>query len=70
MTAAYYKVSGIVNHPVFSKKAIDAQGKLDRIQGIDRIWYIGAWQRYGFHEDGLLSASDIAEKMGAKIPWK
>jgi predicted NAD/FAD-binding protein len=58
------------HHPVFNKKAIDAQGKLDRIQGIDRIWYIGAWQRYGFHEDGLLSASNIAEKIGVKIPWK
>lgn len=60
----------IFHHPVFDEKAADAQTKLDEIQGVDRIWFTGAWQRYGFHEDGLLSAVNIAEKMGATIPWK
>lgn len=58
------------HHPVFDEKAVEAQGKLDTIQGADRIWYTGAWQRYGFHEDGLLSAVNVAQKMGVKIPWK
>lgn len=58
------------HHPVFDEMAVDAQGKIDKIQGTDRIWYTGAWQRYGFHEDGLLSAVNIAKKMGIKIPWK
>jgi predicted NAD/FAD-binding protein len=58
------------HHPVFDKKAIDAQGCLEKIQGVDRIWYAGAWQGYGFHEDGLLSAVKIAKKLGAHIPWK
>lgn len=58
------------HHPVFDEKAAQAQSKLDTIQGVDRIWYAGAWQRYGFHEDGLLSAVNIAEKMGVTIPWK
>ena len=58
------------HHPVFDKKAVEAQGKLHQIQGVDRIWYTGAWQRYGFHEDGLLSAVNVAEKMGINIPWK
>lgn len=58
------------HHPVFDEKAVSAQCKLDEIQGKDRIWFAGAWQRYGFHEDGLLSAVNIAEKMGVKIPWK
>lgn len=57
------------HHPVFDTKAVVAQEKLDIIQGVDRIWYTGAWQRYGFHEDGLLSAVNVALKMGIKIPW-
>jgi uncharacterized protein len=57
------------HHPVFDTKAVMAQEKMDIIQGVDRIWYTGAWQRYGFHEDGLLSAVNVALKMGIKIPW-
>ncbi|MCI5048798.1 MAG: FAD-dependent oxidoreductase [Rickettsiales bacterium] len=60
----------VFEHPVFDADAIRAQNKLDNIQGKDRIWYCGAWQRYGFHEDGLLSAVRVVEKMGGTIPWK
>lgn len=57
-------------HPVFDSGAINAQQELDKIQGKDKIWYVGAWQRYGFHEDGLLSAVNVAKEFGAKIPWQ
>jgi len=59
----------VLEHPVFDKAAIDAQSRLDEIQGKDRIWYCGAWQRYGFHEDGLQSAIDMTRKMGVNKPW-
>ena len=59
-----------LDHPVFDKAAIGAQIKLEQIQGKDRIWYAGAWQRYGFHEDGLLSAVNVAKALGAGIPWE
>ncbi len=57
-------------HPVFSPEAIRAQTRIDEVQGKDRIWYAGAWLRYGFHEDGLLSAVNVAKKLGVSIPWK
>ena len=57
-------------HPIFNQKAIDAQARIPLIQGTDRIWYCGAWQRYGFHEDGLLSAVNIARALDIKIPWQ
>lgn len=57
-------------HPVFDEEAVNAQGQLDKIQGKDKMWYVGAWQRYGFHEDGILSAVNVAKKLGAKIPWQ
>ena len=59
----------VFEHPVFDTAAINAQSRLDEIQGKDRIWWCGAWQRYGFHEDGLLSAVNVCKKMDATIPW-
>ena len=55
-------------HPLFTAEAIAAQKRLPEIQGADGIWYAGAWQRYGFHEDGLLSAVRVAESLGAVAP--
>ncbi|MFT6106162.1 MAG: putative NAD/FAD-binding protein [Rickettsiales bacterium] len=57
-------------HPIFDAEAIDAQENLEKIQGKRNIWFCGAWTKYGFHEDGLNSAINIAEKLGVKVPWK
>jgi uncharacterized protein len=56
-------------HPLFSAEAVAAQQRLGEIQGSGGVWYAGAWQRYGFHEDGLLSAVRVAEALGATLPW-
>jgi len=58
------------SHPIFDLKAIKAQEKIQSIQGKNGLWFCGAYQRYGFHEDGLLSAVNIAKTMGANIPWE
>ena len=68
--AALLHDTHIFHHPVFNEAAIRAQGKMDSIQGIDGMWFCGAYQRYGFHEDGLWSAVNVARKMGAAIPWE
>ena len=57
------------SHPIFDQKAIRAQSKIPDIQGKNNMWFCGAYQRYGFHEDGLLSAVNVAKSMGEKIPW-
>jgi predicted NAD/FAD-binding protein len=57
-------------HPVFNQKAIDAQKNIFKIQGENKVWYCGAWQRHGFHEDGLLSAVNLAKKFDVNIPWQ
>jgi len=33
------------------------------LQGRDGLWFCGAWTRYGFHEDGLLSGLSVAQQM-------
>ncbi|AIT09978.1 NAD/FAD-binding protein [Candidatus Francisella endociliophora] len=59
----------LFQHPVFDKKAIQAQQNFDNIQGLNDTYYCGAYLRYGFHEDGILSAVNVAEKLGVKTPW-
>jgi len=56
-------------HPMYSRDAVAAQERLSSIQGSDRIWFAGAWTRYGFHEDGILSGVRVAEALGAHLPW-
>ena len=56
-------------HPLFSSAAIAAQRGLPSVQGVGGVWFTGAWQRYGFHEDGLLSAVRVSESLGARLPW-
>jgi predicted NAD/FAD-binding protein len=56
-------------HPMYSRGAIAAQQRLPSIQGVDRVWFAGAWTRFGFHEDGILSGIRVAEALGAHLPW-
>ena len=53
-------------HPVFDLAAIAAQARLPEIQGRARVWFAGAWTRYGFHEDGLLSGIAVADALRAR----
>ncbi len=57
------------DHPSFTSEAIAAQALVPGLQGVDGIYYAGAWTRYGFHEDGLLSAVRVAELLKARLPW-
>lgn len=57
-------------HPVFDAGAIAAQAVLARVQGQGGIWLAGAWGRYGFHEDGLMSALRVANALGVAAPWQ
>lgn len=56
-------------HPVFSAEAVAAQEQIPTIQGQRGLWFCGAWQRNGFHEDGLWSAVRVAEAKGITLPW-
>ena len=58
------------DHPQFGNDAMEIQTLLARIQGQNRTHFAGAWTRYGFHEDGLLSGITAAEALGASFPWR
>ncbi len=58
------------SHPTFTRESLAAQEALPQVQGVNRTYFAGAWTRYGFHEDGLLSAVRVAEALGVKVPWR
>jgi uncharacterized protein len=58
------------DHPVFLPSSVPAKKALRALQGHNRTWYAGAWSRYGFHEDGLMSGIAVAKALGATVPWE
>ena len=50
-------------HPVFDRAATAAQQALPGLQGQRHTWYCGAWTRYGFHEDGMMSGTAVVQAM-------
>lgn len=60
------------HHPVYLPAGVAAQKRRAEISGINRTFYCGAYWRYGFHEDGVVSAEwaleDFARTAGAASP--
>ncbi|MEZ5649772.1 MAG: FAD-dependent oxidoreductase [Burkholderiaceae bacterium] len=44
------------DHPLFTPRAVVSQARHGEISGVRRTYYCGAYWRYGFHEDGVVSA--------------
>jgi len=55
------------DHPVYSTASVAAQARKSEIQGRRRTWFAGAYWGWGFHEDGMRSAVDVAESLD--IRW-
>ncbi len=60
----------VFSHPLFDFPAIRAQKDMTTIQGKRGLWFCGAYQGYGFHEDGLLSAIRVSQSLGVWVPWR
>ena len=52
-------------HPLLNQAAIQAQQELTNVQGLNHTYYAGAWLKNGFHEDGLSSALNVVDLIGA-----
>jgi len=61
-------------HPLFDLAAREAQGKVEALNqaavGTTETYFAGAWQRHGFHEDGLYSAVRLCEQLLGRDPWE
>ena len=54
-------------HPILDKNYLIAQSEIITAQGKKNTYFTGAWLGYGFHEDGVKSASIIARKFKLKL---
>ncbi|MGE0360996.1 MAG: NAD(P)/FAD-dependent oxidoreductase [Vicinamibacterales bacterium] len=54
-------------HPIFDRRALEAQRAVAALNGVRRTWYCGAHLRYGFHEDGVRSAVAVAAALGVAV---
>jgi hypothetical protein len=55
------------HHPIYTRVSVAAQARRGEISGQRRTWYAGAYWGWGFHEDGMRSAVDVARALG--IRW-
>jgi uncharacterized protein len=53
----------LYSHPVYNTASVAAQTRRYEIQGRQRTWFAGAYWGWGFHEDGLRSAVEVAEAL-------
>jgi len=60
-------------HPLFSLGAVQAQAGIPALNaaavGRTETYFAGAWTRYGFHEDGFLSAVNLGRLLLGRDPW-
>jgi len=54
-------------HPCYTAEAVDAQPGIRALSGTDRTYFCGSYLGYGFHEDAVSSAVDVAEAMGVSL---
>ena len=55
------------HHPVYLPAGVAAQKRRGEISGMNRTFYCGAYWRYGFHEDGVVSAEWALEDFARMI---
>lgn len=51
------------HHPVFTREGVKAQQRHAEISGVNRTCFAGAYWRYGFHEDGVISGKRAAQQI-------
>ncbi len=56
------------HHPVYTRASVSAQTRKAEIQGWRRTWFAGAYWGWGFHEDGMRSAVEVAAALGLHWP--
>jgi predicted NAD/FAD-binding protein len=53
-------------HPQLTTESAAAQSRWHQVSGVRQTHYCGAYWRYGFHEDGLVSAMRVARDLGVR----
>ena len=56
----------MIAHPVFDKAALQAQDRIEAMHGRNNTRFAGAYNRHGFHEDGIASGMAVVELMNTQ----
>lgn len=59
--------STTLTHPLYSFDSMATQNKLRSMNGAKNTWFCGSYFGYGFHEDAVKSAVEIAAKFGIEL---
>ena len=61
----------IMAHPQFTPQTLLARENIAKhFQGKNGLWFCGAWQGYGFHEDGCRGGFEVATSISqVPLPW-
>ncbi|MCA9772315.1 MAG: FAD-dependent oxidoreductase [Myxococcales bacterium] len=54
-------------HPILGPAAVGAQRQWEKVNGVRRTWFAGAYWGYGFHEDGVNSGLRVCESFGKSL---
>jgi uncharacterized protein len=49
------------HHPLYTPDGVAVQQRQHEVNGVNRTYFCGAYWRYGFHEDGVVSALDALQ---------
>lgn len=56
-----------LTHPLYSFDSMATQQPLRENNGANNTWFCGSYFGYGFHEDAVRSAVEVAEKFGIEL---
>ncbi len=54
-------------HPMYTPQSPLSQKAIREMNGARNTYFCGAYMRYGFHEDGVISALQVTQKMGISL---
>ena len=57
----------LYHHPVYNPKSLAARNRNSEINGVNRTYFCGAYWGYGFHEDGVNSALEVAKHFSKSL---
>ncbi len=56
-----------LTHPLYSFESMATQNRLRKLNGQQNTWFCGSYFGYGFHEDAVRSAVEVAKKFGISL---
>ena len=56
-----------LTNPLYSQEALATQPRLRRLNGTRNTWFCGSYFGYGFHEDAVRSAVEVAQGFGIEL---